>query len=245
MLKNGAPGVCTAKSDQKPPKREKGPPVRACGLASGCPRVPLTANLPPVLVPPPPPITEPSIEYVCAWAPVPRISNPTKSTVPENVVANERNVFRHGFGRAGMGKGDIKRACFVFIVRPWGSSYATSTRHSLFCAERLQGKLRKSTEGTGLATLVDVPGRRTSAGQRGRETFFDPFHLRATCLGSFPKSQDGEARRRFGRLGWASQYSCALGKRNPRVAWRKRLKGRWAASICENLVTNHKSLDRR
>ena len=143
MLKNGAPGVCTAKSDQKPPSREKGPPVRAGGLASGCPRVALTANLPPALVPPPPPITKPSIEYVCAWPPVASISNPIKSTVPENMVANERNVFRHGFGTAGMGDGDIKRGCFVFIVRPWGSSYATSTRHSLFCPEILHRKYKK------------------------------------------------------------------------------------------------------
>ena len=144
MLKNGAPGVCTAKSDQKPPRMEKGPPVRACGLASGCPRVALTANFPPALVPPPPLITEPSIEYVWAWLPVPRISNPIKSAVPENVVAKELNAFRHGIGTAGMGNGDIKRACFVFMVRPWGLPTPTSTRHSLFCAERLQGKYKKN-----------------------------------------------------------------------------------------------------
>jgi len=144
MLKNGAPGVCTAKSDQKPPSREKGPPVRACGLASGCPRVPLIANLPPILVPPPPLATKPSSEYVWAWLlPVPRISNPIKITVPENVLANELNGVRHGFGRAGMGNSDIKRACFVFIVRPWSLRIPTSTRHSLFCPEILHRKYKK------------------------------------------------------------------------------------------------------
>ena len=35
IVKKGAPGVCTAKSDQNPPTREKLPPVIGCGLASG------------------------------------------------------------------------------------------------------------------------------------------------------------------------------------------------------------------
>src|SRR5262245_7576403 len=54
MVKSGAPGVCTAKSDQKPPWNEKLPPVRACGVASCCPMVALTEKFPPLLVPPPP-----------------------------------------------------------------------------------------------------------------------------------------------------------------------------------------------
>lgn len=37
MVRNGAPGVCTAKSDQNPPTSEQLPPVIGCALASGCP----------------------------------------------------------------------------------------------------------------------------------------------------------------------------------------------------------------
>src|SRR5688572_13100645 len=54
MVSSGAPVVCTANSDQKPPTSEKLPPVIGGTLASGWPMVPLTENTPPVLAPPPP-----------------------------------------------------------------------------------------------------------------------------------------------------------------------------------------------
>ena len=59
---NGAPDVCTAKIDQNPPVREKLPLVVGCAFASGWPIVPLMAKTPPVLVPPPPPMTNWSME---------------------------------------------------------------------------------------------------------------------------------------------------------------------------------------
>src|SRR6266852_6094829 len=54
IVKSGAPGACTAKSDQNPPTIEKLPPIIGCAFASGWPMVPLTEYTPPVLVPPPP-----------------------------------------------------------------------------------------------------------------------------------------------------------------------------------------------
>src|SRR5262245_41094431 len=66
MVSSGAPGVCTATSDQNPPMRAKLPPVSGCGLASGWPMVPLNEYTPPVLVPPPPSMVNQSMEKDCA-----------------------------------------------------------------------------------------------------------------------------------------------------------------------------------
>src|SRR5262245_57225224 len=67
MLNNGAPGVCTAKSDQNPPVNEKLPPVIGCSFASGWPMVPLSEYTPPVLVPPPPSMVNQSMVKDWAW----------------------------------------------------------------------------------------------------------------------------------------------------------------------------------
>ena len=61
IVSNGAPGVCTANKLQKPPTREKLPPVIG-PPASGWPIVPLTEYTPLVLVPPPPSMVNQSME---------------------------------------------------------------------------------------------------------------------------------------------------------------------------------------
>jgi len=85
MLSSGAPSVCTSVIKlQNPPVTEKLPPLKTL-LASGCPTVPLTEYVEPVLVPPPAAILDQSIEY-CAMT----------GKQNENAVMQKLNASRRG-----------------------------------------------------------------------------------------------------------------------------------------------------